>query len=151
MERRELLMLGGLALTGTAAAGAARAAQVQPSPAWTSFLHIWTDVNGVGHAEVVPLSAKVKSVPIVRIAMRPEPSGFADWRNSGSKQFVATIAGEVEVEVSDGTRVKLPPSGLAYLEDMTGKGHITRSKDVLNIHMQTPPDFDVRAWARGDA
>jgi hypothetical protein len=150
MDRRELLMLGGLALADTAAPGSS-VAQVQPDVAWTSFLHIWADANGVSHAEHVPVSAKVKSVPITQIFIRPELTGPTEWRNSASPQFVATLDGDLEVETSDGKRLKLSPSRLTYLEDTTGKGHITHLKNVLNLHMYTTPGFDVRAWARGEA
>lgn len=150
MERREVLMLGGLALAGAAAPGAGLA-QVQPGEAWTSFLHIWTDESGVTHAEHVPLTAKVKSVPVAQISIRPETRDFVDWHHPAAPQFVVTIQGHLEVEVSDGTRLGLPPSRLTYLEDMTGKGHITRGAKVLNLYMQTAPGFDVRRWARGEA
>jgi quercetin dioxygenase-like cupin family protein len=148
MDRRELLMLGGLALAGAPEAGVA---QVQPNAAWTSFMHVWTDASGVSHAEHVPLNAKVKSVPITQISIRTAPEGYLDWRHPASPQFVVTLAGELEVEVSDGTRLGLPASRLTYLEDMTGKGHATRTKNVLNLYMQTAPGFDARLWARGEA
>jgi hypothetical protein len=150
MERRALLMLGGLALAGAAEPGAG-VAQVQPSAAWTSFMHVWTDANDVSHAEHVPLTATVKSIPITQITIRRPPEGFIDWRHPASPGFVVTLAGELEVEVSDGTRLGLPPSRLVYLEDMTGKGHATRTKNVLNLYLPTAPGFDVRRWARGEA
>jgi hypothetical protein len=150
MERRELLMLGGLALAGVAAPEAG-VAQIQPYRGWTSFLHVWTDADGVGRAEHVPLTKAVKPIPITQMSIRRVLPEFIDWRHPAAPQFVVTLAGETEVEVSDGTRLGLPPSHLAYLEDMTGKGHITRLKNVTNLYLQTPPGFDVRRWASGEA
>jgi hypothetical protein len=149
MQRRELLLLGGLTLAGVAAPEAGLT-QIQPSKAWTSFLHVWADESGVSHAENVPLIAEVKPIPVAQLSIRPAPD-FLDWHHPTSPQFVVTIFGQLEVEVSDGTRMRLPESRLSYLEDMTGKGHIARGKIVTNLYLQTPPGFDVRRWASGQA
>jgi hypothetical protein len=141
-------MLGGLSLAGLALAspGAAQA----PGP-WTSFMHVWTDAAGVSHAEHVPISAEVKAIPVDQMTLRSDPRTFVDWHVPPNPQFNITLSGEYEVEVSDGTRLKPPASGLAFVEDMTGKGHITRLKNPVNIYLRTPKGFDVRRWARGEA
>ncbi len=153
MERRDLFKFGGAALAGLAvgpAAHAAEPAQFATPDTWSSLLHVWTDANGVSHADHLPISTKVKPIPVVQMSIRPETSGFVDWHVPAHPQFAITIEGELEVEVTDGTRLALPHSRLAFMED-TGKGHITRTIKVVNLFIQTPPGFDVRRWARGEA
>ena len=118
---------------------------------WSELLHIWSDADGTSHAEIVPIAAGVKPVAVSQMTIRPARDGEIDWHRPRGRVFAITIAGSLEVEVTDGTRLKLPPSGVAFLEDLTGKGHITRAQQVVNVFLTPPPDFDVRRWARGEA
>ena len=53
--------------------------------------------------------------------------------------------GELEVELTDGTRRKIG-SDLVFLEDLTGKGHVTRALGpITNVFLHVPVDFDVVA------
>lgn len=117
---------------------------------WSELLHVWSDADGESHAEILPIAAGVQPVDVTRMMIRPA-RGEIDWHRPRGRVFAITIAGTLEVEVTDGTRLKLPPSGVAFLEDLTGKGHITRAQDVVNMFLLPPPDFDVRRWARGEA
>ena len=125
-----------------------KVAELDPSP-WTELLHIWSDEAGISHAEILPIAPGVRPVAVTRMFILPETSGFVDWHRPRGRTFAITLTGELEVEVSDGNKLALPPSGLAFLEDLTGKGHITRTKNVVNMFLTPPADFDVRAWARG--
>jgi hypothetical protein len=59
------------------------------------------------------------------------------------------MTGELEVELTDGTRRKIG-SELVYLEDLTGRGHVTRALGpITNVFLHVPDDFDVVAWAAG--
>jgi quercetin dioxygenase-like cupin family protein len=118
---------------------------------WSSLLHVWTDAGGVSHAEHLVISKDVKPVPVTQMSIRPGTRGFVDWHNSRFPAFVITIEGDLEVEVSDGTRLALPPSKVAFLEDNGGKGHITRTHGVVNLFIAVTPGFDVRKWASGQA
>ena len=41
-------------------------------------------------------------------------------------------------------------SDLVFLEDLTGKGHVTRALGpITNVFLHVPADFDVVAWAAG--
>ena len=42
------------------------------------------------------------------------------------RQFIVHLAGEAEVEVSDGQRRRFGPGSVMLVEDTTGRGHITR-------------------------
>jgi len=118
---------------------------------WSEFLHVWSDADGESHAEIVPIAAGVKAVAVTQMMIRPAGYGAAEWHRPRGRTFAVTLQGELEVEVTDGAKVKLPPSGVAFLEDLTGKGHITRVKGVVNMFLTPPADFDVRKWARGES
>lgn len=56
------------------------------------------------------------------------PRGYVwDWHNASERQYVITISGRSEVEVADGRKFVLKPGDVVLAEDVTGKGHITRS------------------------
>jgi hypothetical protein len=117
---------------------------------WSELLHIWSDADGTSHAEIVPIASGVKPVAVTQMVIRPARDGEIDWHRPRGRVFAITIAGSLEVEVSDGTRLELPASGVAFLEDLTGKGHITRAQNVVNVFLTPPEEFDVRRWASGE-
>jgi hypothetical protein len=41
--------------------------------------------------------------------------------------LVVTLAGESEIELEDGKKVRLGPGSILLAEDTTGKGHISRA------------------------
>jgi hypothetical protein len=65
-----------------------------------------------------------------------------DWHNAsqtpGWHQYVMTLSGRGEIELSDGKKISLERGRLVLAEDMTGKGHITRavgSEDWVSEHV----------------
>ena len=56
------------------------------------------------------------------------------------------------VEVSDGKKHAIHAGDIVFLEDLQGKGHITRIlSPVTNIFIRVPDSFDVIKWSRGEA
>jgi quercetin dioxygenase-like cupin family protein len=55
------------------------------------------------------------------------PSTEVDWHVGPRRQMIATIAGEGEIETGDGQKLTVKPGVLTLIEDLTGKGHITRN------------------------
>jgi quercetin dioxygenase-like cupin family protein len=53
--------------------------------------------------------------------------------NAPQPYICIVLSGEGEVKASDGTTVTLGPGGLIYCDDLTGKGHITRSITDLQL------------------
>jgi hypothetical protein len=49
------------------------------------------------------------------------------WHTGPAQQFVITLSGHSEVEVSGGVHVAAGPGHINLIEDTTGKGHITRN------------------------
>jgi hypothetical protein len=50
-----------------------------------------------------------------------------DWHVGPRRQLIATIEGEGELETGDGQKLTVKPGVLTLIEDLTGKGHLTRN------------------------
>ena len=55
------------------------------------------------------------------------PASDPGWHTGPARQFVITLSGSSEVEVSGGVHVMAGPGHINLIEDTTGKGHITRN------------------------
>ena len=97
---------------------------------------IYTGDDGKTHAEEidVPLGAPRgatemgEPVPVTSVQFRrTSPDYFIDWHNAPRKQYVITLAGESEVEIGDGTTIRLYPGHILLAEDLDGQGHISRA------------------------
>jgi hypothetical protein len=80
---------------------------------------------------------------------RETPEGHVqDLHNAPRRQLIFLVSGLLELQSSEGRRVVCRPGDLIFAEDLSGKGHITRSlRDVRGfVHVVVPPDFDVSAW-----
>jgi hypothetical protein len=137
------LLLGGnraLAQTGAQATNDAKVVRVYATP------------DGGSRVEELTISPDAKPIAVTRMtagAYRGSGARAPDWHNAPRKQFAINMTGELEVELTDGTRRKIG-SDLVFLEDTTGKGHVTRPLGpITNVFIQVPDDFDVVAWARG--
>ncbi len=62
------------------------------------------------------------------------PAGTeAPSHNAPQPYICIVLSGEGEVTASDGTTVRLGPGGLIYCDDVSGKGHVTRSITDLSL------------------
>ena len=150
MQRRDLLAMSGAALLlgGGRALGQAAAA-----PANTAkVIRVYATADGGSRVEELTISPDAKPIDITRMtagAYRGSGATAPDWHTAPRKQFAINMTGELEVELSDGTRRKIG-SDLVFLEDLTGKGHVTRALGpITNVFLHVPVDFDVVAWAAG--
>ena len=50
-----------------------------------------------------------------------------DWHPAPARQYVITLSGHGEIEVSGGKKIEVGPGHIELAEDLTGKGHITRT------------------------
>ena len=50
------------------------------------------------------------------------------WHVGPRRQMLATIAGEGEIETGDGQVLVVRPGIITLIEDLTGKGHLTRGR-----------------------
>ena len=70
-----------------------------------------------------------------------------DWHQPPGKTFAVAISGEIEVEVTDGSTMAIGQGDLVFLEDIRGRGHITRLRGgVTNLFIPVAADFDVVSW-----
>jgi len=62
------------------------------------------------------------------------PAGTeAPAHNAPQPYICIVLSGEGEVVASDGKTVRLGPGGLLYCDDVSGKGHVTRSITDLSL------------------
>jgi hypothetical protein len=57
---------------------------------------------------------------------RAAPGRVSDWHTAPRRQYVITLSGHGELEVAGGQKIEVGPGHIELVEDVTGKGHITR-------------------------
>ena len=69
---------------------------------------------------------------------RAAPGTVLDWHTAPRRQYVITLSGQGELEVSGGKKLRVGPGHIDLVEDTTGKGHITRvtgTEDRLTLQL----------------
>jgi len=158
MERRELLTLGGIAAIAGAFAAATEAGAQEPS-AGKRVIRIYADADGNSHIQELPIATKpgrtrrTDSAPVTGLSYAEyTSSSVEDWHRTPGRQFSISMSGEIEVEVSGGNKHAIHAGDIVFLEDLQGKGHITRIlSPVTNIFIRVADGFDVVKWSRGEA
>jgi hypothetical protein len=106
---------------------------------------IFTGPDGLAHAEDIEMKLNSRGATEMlkatgaEFSVRP-PTPGADphntkatdpndkgWHTGPARQFVITLTGSSEVEVSGGVHVMAGPGHINLIEDTTGKGHMTRN------------------------
>jgi quercetin dioxygenase-like cupin family protein len=155
MERREILTLGGIA----AIAGAFGSAAAEETSAGKKVIRIYADPDGNSHIQELPIATKpgktrrTDTAPVTALSYAEyTSSSVEDWHRAPGRQFSISMSGEIEVEVSNGKKHAIHAGDIVFLEDLQGKGHITRIlTPVTNIFIRVADGFDVVAWTRGEA
>lgn len=62
-----------------------------------------------------------------------------DWHNPAHRQYILVLKGKCEVEIEGGKKLLMSPGQIVLLEDVTGKGHITRSIGSEDLLMAAVP------------
>ena len=106
---------------------------------------IFTGPDGLAHAEDIELTLNARGVSGMlkatgaEFSVRPPTPGAnprnmaaaaandPGWHTGPARQFVITLSGSSEVEVSGGVHVMAGAGHINLIEDTTGKGHITRN------------------------
>ena len=98
--------------------------------------NVYEDANGESHfrdieidwAEETPTGRLSKRLPATGIMLRETTADFEDsWHRAPRRQYVISLAGGVEITVSDGETRNIGAGEIVLVEDTTGKGHITKS------------------------
>lgn len=100
---------------------------------------VYSGADGRSHVEKVTLrmqpfvdteGAHGQATPMLGVAglaFRVAPPGYVlDWHCAPRRQFSITLSGMAEIEVGDGTVVRVGPGDVLLAEDLTGQGHVTR-------------------------
>jgi hypothetical protein len=100
----------------------------------TQFVRLFSGADGESHFEdldprFAPNGAGERS-PLQETAGvsfgRAQPDNFVDWHTAPRKQYVITLAGEVEIGIGDGTVRRFGAGDVMLADDLTGHGHTTR-------------------------
>jgi len=100
---------------------------------------VYSGSDGESHVVEMPLEMKPfvdkegahgQGTPmqsVTGIAFRVSPPGYVlDWHCAPRRQYSISLSGTVEIEVGDGTVVRLGAGDVLLAEDLTGHGHVTR-------------------------
>ena len=96
-----------------------------------SISRLYTGDDGQSHLEDLDLASHPELTSLQNAAgivfRSSGPGSFSDWHNGPRRQFVITLAGEVEIGLGDGSVHRFGPGHVNLVEDLTGQGHTTRS------------------------
>jgi quercetin dioxygenase-like cupin family protein len=91
---------------------------------------LYTGADGQTHIEELDLASHPELTTLQAakgiVFRTTQPGYFSDWHNAPRRQFVITLAGEVEIGLGDGSVHRFGAGHVTLAEDLTGKGHTTR-------------------------
>jgi hypothetical protein len=88
---------------------------------------LYTGTDGQSHVEEIEIDAGML-MKATGVQFGRAPAGrFSDWHVGPRRQFVITLSGQGELGFADGKKVTVGPGNINLVEDLTGKGHTTRS------------------------
>lgn len=105
---------------------------VAQAPKPIMVTRIYTGTDGLSHAEETAMTLTAGGVSDMMKATgaqfsRRPPGPASDWHVGPRRQFVITLSGHAELEVAGGRKVAVGPGHITLIEDLTGKGHITKN------------------------
>lgn len=81
-----------------------------------------------------PVGQMTETEEVSNLAVFSAPAGTeVPPHNAPQPYIVIVLAGEGEVETSDGKTLRLGPGGVLFCDDITGKGHVTRSLTDIRL------------------
>jgi len=99
-------------------------------PWFRRVFHLYTGSDGLTRAEQLPVSAPAKGAEVGqflrRTAERVTVAGF-DFHVANQPTLLIPIFGSMIIGLADGTHHELRHGDIAYAEDCSGKGHISRA------------------------
>jgi len=99
---------------------------------------LYSGADGQTHAEEMdvkftprPGGDKYEQAEIVKATstqvVRAAPGYVQDWHPAPRRQYVITISGHGEIELAGGKKIPMAPGRILLVEDVMGKGHLTRT------------------------
>jgi quercetin dioxygenase-like cupin family protein len=94
--------------------------------------HLYTGNDGQTHfADLTIPAAEIETVAIqagAHIVFRHFPGDyFSDWHIAPRRQYIFILSGRMEIGIGDGTKRTFGPGDVVLADDLTGRGHTTRS------------------------
>jgi hypothetical protein len=144
LNRRQALTAGAIAPFALAQAAAGQALAAGQA----RIFHVFATPDGISHIEKVPVPPMHnKPLPVAEVLLRTMEPGVEDWHRAPFKTFTINLLGNIRAEMGDGTSEAIGPGDLVYLEDLTGKGHVTHLLTrVTHFFLRMPADFELKAW-----
>ena len=92
----------------------------------------FTGPDGLTHAEEIevkfPGGGPYNLLASSGVQLRRTPPGRElDYHTASRRQYVITLSGHAELVLSGGQTIQVGPGSIELAEDLTGKGHITRT------------------------
>ena len=95
---------------------------------------VYSGADGQSHVEEMPLAMKpftdtegahgegTTMQSVAGLAFRVAPPGYVlDWHCAPRRQYSITLSGQAEIQVGDGTVVRVGPGDVLLAEDLTGR------------------------------
>ena len=96
-----------------------------------AIYRLYTGDDGKSHMDELDLASQPDLTTLHAskgiVFRAAEPGRFSDWHNAPRRQYVITLSGEVEIGLEDGSLHRYGPGHVTLAEDLTGKGHTTRT------------------------
>jgi len=119
------------------------------------YTRTYTDAAGISHFEDVEIELEQTDFappapPLflssfssaLQYAFGTLPAGwYGNWHPAPHRQFSILLSGEIEVQSGDGELRRFSPGSIHFMEDTSGKGHITRvvgTSDAFAAIIQLP-------------
>jgi len=107
------------------------------------IVRIYTGHDGQTHFEDLPLPAEGSHKFALQagadLVFRCFPADyFSDWHTAPRRQYIFILAGQMEIGIGDGTTRRFGPGDVVFADDLTGRGHTTRSVGVPRISATVP-------------
>jgi hypothetical protein len=87
---------------------------------------IYTGADGHSHFEEIEVEIGKLQAGEGIVFRHAPPGDVQDWHPAPRRQYAITLAGEAEIETSDGTKRRFGAGAIMLADDTTGRGHITR-------------------------
>jgi len=135
----------------------AQAADAPDSVPPLSYTHVYADSSGVSHFREEkfdfrasrpggPLSHVLSAGPGAML-LRLRPGAVEDWHNAPRPWYLIVVQGTSEVTTSDGEKRQFGLGSIVLLDDITGKGHQTRTVGTIDHIAAVVPIADTAAGA----
>ena len=94
------------------------------------FVRVFTGEDGASHFEIldsVDAPELREGWTATNCSIRQMAAGTdMDWHPAPRRQLMIHLSGRLEIELPDGTIHSFGPASARLMEDLTGRGHLTR-------------------------